>query len=227
MRSSLTILTASLVSAALGCAATFEEGRPCSEGCEAGRTCVVGRCRPEGELPAPEDALRVVLSPVDMAVIASGDAAGASRGGASAPETVTLGREGGGTVEMLLRFESTLREGAEVTSAFVVLDPVAAAPPASSPTSVEVARILEPWSPATVTWGRQPRLALPRAAGVLRARPGAPSRVDVTALVRDWGRRLPDDHGIAIIFRGSDAAGSTFSMGTTSGGGPRLDAYVR
>lgn len=220
VRSSLTILAASLVSAALGCAATFEEGRPCSEGCEAGRTCVVGRCRPEGELPAPEDALRVVLSPVDMAVIASRDAA-------RAPETVTLGREGGGTVEMLLRFESTLREGAEVTSAFVVLDPVVAAPPAGSPTSVEAARILEPWSPATVTWGRQPRLALPHAAGVLRARPGAPSRVDVTALVRDWRRRLPDDHGIAIIVRGSDAAGSTFSLGTTSGGGPRLDAYVR
>lgn len=205
-----------------GCAAQIDGGRLCAEGCEAGKTCVVGRCRSPEEPPAPSDTLRVILTPVDLAVIAS-------RGDPSAdlPETLALGRAADGTVELLLRFAAPFRDDADVVSAFVLLDPLEGAPPASSPASFEMARILDPWQAATVSWGRQPRLDLLRRAGTGRALPAAPLRIDVTPLVRDWGKRLPADHGIALLVQGDDAIGKAFAMGTTSGLGPRLEVYVR
>jgi hypothetical protein len=205
-----------------GCAAQVDGGRLCSDGCEGGKTCVVGRCRAAEESPSPSDTLRVVVAPVDLAVIAS-------RGepGESLPETLALGRATDGTVELLLRFAAPFHDDADVMSAFVVLDPLESAPPAARPATFEIARILEPWQPSIVTWGRQPRLDLPRRAGVVRALPTAKLRVDVTPLVRDWGKRLPEDHGIALLVRGDDAIGQAYAMGTTSGTGPRLEVYVR
>lgn len=205
-----------------GCAAHVEAARPCPEGCEAGKSCVVGRCRPSEEVPSPADTLRVILTPVDVAVIAEKGSQGDSP-----PETVALGRASDGTVEILLRFSATWRDDADVVSAFVVLDPIAGAPPPSSPASFEMARILEPWRSSTTTWGRQPRLDLPERAGAARAVASTPVRIDVTALVQKWRQRSRDDHGIALLVRGDDAVGGAFSLGTTSGAGPRLEAYVR
>jgi hypothetical protein len=216
-------LAAFLAALALaGCTAQLADGRACLPACEAGKACVVGRCRAAEESPAPADTRRVFVVPVDVAVIAE-------RGsqGAGLPETIALGRAADGTVELLLRFTPTWRDDADVVSAFVVLDPVEGALPSRSPASVETARILEPWQPATVTWGRQPRLDLPRPAGIVSARPSTSARIDVTPLVRDWSKRLPDDYGIALLVQGSDALGGAFTMGTTAGNSPCLEAYVR
>ncbi|APR83180.1 Hypothetical protein A7982_08529 [Minicystis rosea] len=188
-----------------------------------GRACVAGRCRtPEAPI-AQGDALRVVLAPADLAVVGLRGGGG----GAELPETVALGRAASGTVVMFFRFEATWRDDAEVQSAFLVLEPVDATPPATAPINFEMARVVEPWTPAVVSWGRQPRLAVPLTAGTMRARATSPMRVDVTPLVKSWARRDTDDHGIALLAKGDDAEGAVVSMGVTQGRGPRLEVYVK
>ena len=53
------------------------------------------------------------------------------------------------------------------------------------------------------------------------------ARVDVTRIVKVWGKRKNDDQGIALIADGDDAFGTVFALGPTGGQGPRLEAYVR
>lgn len=226
VRSSSAVVCAVAALAALagapGCAASDGLGRLCEGGCEEGKSCVIGRCRAPDEAPAPADTRRVVLAPSELAVIAAGSASSSL-----VPETVALGRAEGGTVALLLRFAATWRDDSDVLSAFVILDPVDSAPPAAQPAIFEAARILEPWQAAVVSWGRQPRLDLPKLAAVVRAIPGTPVRIDVTGLVRAWAKRDADDHGLALLVHGDDRLGSAFSMGITGGAGPRLEAYVR
>jgi hypothetical protein len=218
-------LVVPLALALVSCAASLGEAGPCPGApCEQGRSCVAGRCHADDAPPAPADTRRVVLAPTDVAVVAS---RGSGGGGDLLPDTVALGRAEGGTVVMLFRFAATWRDDAEVASAFLVLDLVDAAPPSGSPIAFESARIVEPWQPAIVSWGRQPRLGVPRQAGTVRARPQVPVRVDVTPLVRDWARRAPDDHGIALLAKGDDAYGSPVYMGVARGLGPRLEVYVK
>jgi hypothetical protein len=173
---------------------------------------------------SPADALRVVLSPQDLAVVASGGRGG---GGTELPDTVALGRNASGTVVMLFRFAATWRDDAEVVSAFLVLDAIDGTPPSASPITFEMAKILDPWQPEVTTWGRQPRLSVPKTAGTMRARPQVPLRVDVTPLVRDWAKHDADDHGIALMARGDDAYGAVISTGVSMGMGPRLEVYVK
>jgi hypothetical protein len=185
---------------------------------------VAGRCRPQDVAPSPGDTVRVVLSPTDLAVVA---ARGTGGGGPELPDTVALGRSSSGTVVMLFRFAATWRDDAEVASAFLLLEPLDGAPPALGSIAFEMARIVEPWQPAVVSWGRQPRLAVPLVAGAQRARPSLPVRVDVTPLVRGWQRRDADDHGIALLAKGDDAYGTVVSMGVSLGKGPRLEVYYK
>lgn len=138
-----------------------------------------------------------------------------------------MGRGEGGETVLLLRFEAAFGDGSEITSAFLVLDPVEGAPLARRPLDVEIARILEPWSSSTASWGRRPRLSLPERAAPIRPQPQSAARVDVTHIVRAWASRKPDDHGIAILITGDDALGATYSMGITDGSGPRLEVYAR
>ncbi len=222
-------LTLALAAALASCAAPLEDGRPCSTAdvataCEQGRACVAGRCRASEGAPAPADAVRVVLAPVDLAVVAS---RGSGGGGAELPDVVALGRGSSGTVVMLFRFAATWRDDAEVASAFLVLDALDGARPATSPITFEMARVAEPWQPGVVSWGRQPRLGVPKTAGTQRPRTAVPIRVDVTPLVREWGRRDGDDHGIALLSHGDDAFGALVSTGVSQGHGPRLEVYVK
>jgi hypothetical protein len=208
-----------------GCGAAADDAAPCAGAgvCGPGY-CVAGRCRAADALPSRIDARRLLLSPEDIAVLAS-------RGGGAAtagiPDAVALGRASSGDVVLLLRFAATWRDDTEIESAFVVLDPLAGAPPAARAVTLEVARILEPWRSETATWGRQPRLSIPTTAAVVRRRPAVPLRIDVTPLVRDWARRRGDDHGIAILAPGGDAVGVAYAMGISQGAGPRLEVYAR
>ena len=217
-------LVASLVGSLTSCAARLQEPACAGPGsCEQGRSCVVGRCRPLETTPSPTEALRVVLEPADLAVVAS---SGSGGGGDELPESVTLGRATNGTVVLLFRFVPTWHEAAEVTSAFLVLEPLEG-PPAVDAATFEMARILEPWLAGSASWGRRPRLDIPKTAGTIRARALLPVRIDVTPLVRDWVKRKHDDHGIALLARGEDAYGTAFSLGVSRGRRPRLEVYVR
>lgn len=224
VRCSLHLLAPALALSLAACAAPLGEAHPCPEAaCAEGRSCVAGRCRAPDAPASQGDALRLVLVPADLAVVGL-------RGGGGGPElpaTVALGRAEGGTVVMFFRFEAPWREDAEVQSAFLVLDPLEGTPPPLGSVSFEMARVVEPWQPAIVTWGRQPRLAVPMTAGTVRARPTLPVRVDVTPLVRRWARREADDHGIALLATGDDAYGAVVSLGVSQGRGPRLEVYVK
>jgi len=128
---------------------------------------------------------------------------------------------------LLLQFAMDLGRGDEVLGAFVVLSPLQAAPSPPRSTALEIARIVEPWNPETVSWGRRPRLGPIENAGLVRALPRLPNRIDVTGVVRGWSRRAPDEHGIALLAAGQDSPGSTYSMGLTEGSGPVLEVYLR
>jgi hypothetical protein len=108
-----------------------------------------------------------------------------------------------------------------------VLEALDDTPPPTNPITFEMARIVEPWQPGVVSWGRQPKLDVPRTAGTLLARPAIPFRIDVTPIVREWGRRAPDDHGLALLAHGDDAYGAVVSTGNARADGPRLEVYVK
>jgi hypothetical protein len=224
MPPSLRSAVAAAISFIAGCTSATPDPPVCTGTgvCGAGGYCVVGRCRPADTTPAPADARRVLLPPQEIAVLTS---QGESR--AAAKEAVALGRAQAGCMVVLLRFAATWRDDAEVASAFLVMEPVEGAPPAGGEVTLEVARILTPWRSETATWGRQPQLSIPEAAAVVRRLRAAPLRIDVTGLVRDWARRRPDDHGIAILAPGEDPVGAAYSMGVSEGAGPRLEVYLR
>lgn len=230
---SVTTAAAAIAAAALvvSCGGKKIESRVCDGPGSCGADlCVVGRCRPAAASPAPSDTRRVLLEPSDISVLARGAKGSEGSDGERAramPEAIALGQKGSGGTVILLRFTSTWRDDSDVTSAFVVLDPVEGAPLARQAATVEVARILTAWDGATASVGRQPRLSLPEKAAVIRPRPPSPARIDVTRLVREWPKRLADDHGIALLIDGDDALGAAFSMGVTDGSGPRLEVYVR
>jgi hypothetical protein len=210
----------------LGCGASDQKQAqtPCTGAgtCSTG-TCVAGRCRPEGAAPTKSNSTRVVLVPRDFTVLTAENDHDAS----STPEAVALGRASTGRALMLFRFVSTWREDADIESAFFVMDAIEGAPlPVAAPT-VEIARILSPWSSTTTTWGRQPRLGLPEPAGTLRVIPSLPLRLDVTPSVRAWAKRERDDYGLALLVDGKDENGVLTSTGITKGLGPHLEVYLK
>ena len=211
--------------ALLGCGSASQQAAdPCTGtgACPTG-LCVAGRCRAADAPPAKSTSARVVLLPRDVAVLT----ANAAEEGDALPESVALGRADLGRTVVLCRFVSTWREDADIQSAYFVMDAVEGAPlPATAPT-VEIARILSPWSSATVTWGRQPSLGMVEAAGALRVSPSLPLRVDVTPAVRAWAKRERDDHGLALLVDGADPVGVLASTGLTKGLGPHLEVYLK
>jgi hypothetical protein len=218
-------LGSALAIALLGCgSASTEAASPCvgTSACAVG-VCVAGRCRTADTPPAKAGSTRVVLVPRDLAVLT----AEGGEGGGALPETVALGRQSTGRAVMLLRFVSTWREDADIESAYFLIDPIEGAPLPVTPPVVEIARILSPWSSATTTWGRQPRIGLPEAIGPLRVLPSVPLRLDVTPQVRAWAQRERADHGLAVLVDGSDPNGVLASTGLTKGLGPHLEVYLR
>lgn len=207
------------------CAAPIAEGGACREAgsCEAGKSCIMGLCRPPDAPLTPVDAQRVVLAPSEIAVVSALSSGG---GGDELPDTFALGRSSDGTVILLMRFAPSWNESAEVLRAMLVLDTIEG-PPALLPATIEAARISGPWLAATASWGRTPKLDVPFAAGSVVPRPPIPVRVDVTQLVRDLARKKQDDQGIALLAHGDDVNGTAIALGVSRGGGPRLEVYLR
>jgi hypothetical protein len=141
-------------------------------------------------------------------------------------DAVAVG-EATGEILVLLRFAASYRDDAEIVRAFVVLDPLAGAPPAAGRTTLEVAAILEPWASSTATWGRRPRLAVPELAAIAGPGEGRRVRLDVTELVRRWSKHRADDHGIAIFANTASQPARFFSTGLAHANGPELEVYLR
>lgn len=180
----------------------------------------MGRCRPTGSVPARPTSRRLLVEPADLAVLSQRE----SDHGA---DTISLGGAAHGDVVVLLAYDVELEPGDEVEGAFIVLEPAEDALPAEGLVPLEVASVRSPWSSASASWGRQPKMSLPTDAGYARARPPAVLRVDVTHLVRDWPARPQSVHGIALLAESTEPVGATYARGTTGGHPPRLEVYLK
>ena len=186
--------------------------------CGPGRICSAGRCVLPATDPVASDADRIVVAATDMAVVSA-------RGGDDAlPAEIALA--GGCSPVVLLRFPAPWGNHARIAAAFLTLELADAAVAHARPLTLSVARVLEPWSGGAVTWSRLPRLSPP----LLHAEVEPPPRmvrIDVTEIVRRWGRGRSDDQGIALWASSAGAAGPTYATGALGTAGPRLDVYVR
>jgi len=165
---------------------------------------------------------RVLVAPTEMAVVSSlpGE-------DGVLPVAIPVGTASGSSVVVLLRFPATWGNRARVASAFLTLEPTSGAVPTTDSRSVSVARVLEPWSAADVSWGRLPRLSAPEARALATARPPKTLRVDVTAIVQRWARAKTGDHGIALLTGGGAPTVASYATGASGERGPRLDVYLR
>jgi hypothetical protein len=154
----------------------------------------------------PNDAERVVVAPSDLALVRP--------------------RAQSTTAVMLVRFAP--RWGNQnVVGAFLLLGASDGSWPDSRPVTLTVARILDAWDRATVTWGRLPRTSPPEFTATVNGAAADPLRIDVTPLVRRWATARPSDQGFAIVFDGTSPFSSAYAPGDANGTAPRLDVYVR
>jgi len=184
---------------------------------------VAGACHAENAVPAHPSSHRILLSPVDMAVLASSD----DLGGSPLPEVAALGRAASGDWLWLMSFEPKLDADSEVEAAYLLLEIAEGTPSAAAPVPIEVAEILGRWASDSASWGRQPKLGLLRSLAPAQPRPGAPLRVEVTDVVRGWADGRSRTRGIALLADGVDAHGASIATGLTRGVGPRLEVYLR
>lgn len=194
-----------------GCAPRARMCRATSE-CAAKSACVAGRCQLEGAnlRPAIDSARRLVASPTEIAFVSK-------RHGApgALPMNARLGKDGG---KLLLRFEVALPPAASVIEAYVVLRRSPWVDDDPAPLSLHATRIIEAWHQGSISWARQPR-ALDARLPSTTIDPAGPSlvRVDVRDIVRQWARRDPRDHGLAIVAEGESPTGMSFALVAGSG----------
>jgi hypothetical protein len=128
---------------------------------------------------------------------------------------------------MLMRFPTPWGRTARIGGAFLVLQAVEGAYPETHPVRITVSRVLDPWDPARVTWGRQPRLSPESGAAWAVTGPPRALRIDVTTIVQRWQRPDHEEYGIALLANPDDVASTSYATGTGGGVGPRLDVYLR
>ncbi|MBX3262793.1 MAG: DNRLRE domain-containing protein [Labilithrix sp.] len=206
-RAAIALVGTSFAALASGC---VPRARLCSASsdCADKSACVAGRCQIEKATvkPAVDSARRVVVRPVDVAYVKSGD--GPSRG--ALPTVFVLGKDGG---KLFLRFSVAVPPTSNVVEAYVVLRRSADVDDDPAPIHLHATRIIDVWEGGSVSWAIQPRSVETRAPST-RVDPGARSlvRLDVRELVRHWGRRDPNDQGIAIVADNETTSGSTFAL---------------
>lgn len=143
------------------------------------------------------------------------------------PAEISLGRVSLGSMVVLLRFPTPWGNHVRVSSAFLTLEPSEGALPETEPVEVSVARVLERWSAAEVSWGRLPRLSAPEVRAFATATPPKTLRIDVSAIVQRWARGQANDQGLALMAGSGANTGATYSSGVGGAPGPRLDVYLR
>ncbi|MBX3202806.1 MAG: DNRLRE domain-containing protein [Labilithrix sp.] len=199
----------SFVALASGC---VPRARLCTAAsdCADKSACVAGRCqidKPTAK-PAVDSARRVVVRPVDVAYVKSGD----GPSGGALPTVFVLGKDGG---KLFLRFSVAVPATANVVEAYVVLRRSPDVDDDPAPVHLHATRIVDAWQGGSVSWAIQPRSVETRSPST-RVEPGARAlvRLDVRELVRHWARREPTDQGIAIVADNETASGSTFALST-------------
>lgn len=216
---------ASISLALVGCVPRARLCTATSE-CAAGNACVAGRCQLEKATvkPAVDSARRLVVRPVDMAVVARGDRAAEG----ALPPIFALGRD---SAKLLLRFSVTLPSNANVIEAYVVLRRSSAVDDDPAPISLHATRIEETWNGGSVSWAMQPRISETRSPSTLVEPSGTPLvRMDVREIVKHWAKRDPTDQGIAIVAENDTRTGTTFAItgeGADRDVEPYLELYVR
>lgn len=189
--------------------------------CSPGNACVAGRCQLEKSTvkPAVDSARRLVVRPVDMAVIATGS----GPSGGALPPVFALGRD---SARLYLRFSVALPSNASVIEAYVVLRRSSAVDDDPAPISLHATRIEEAWNGGSVSWAIQPRMSEVRApATVVEPNGSALVRMDVREIVRHWAKHDPNDQGIAIVADEETRTGTTFAI-TGAGADREVEPYL-
>jgi hypothetical protein len=196
-----------LASSALGCVPRSRMCTATSE-CSDKSACVAGRCQLEkaSVKPAVDSARRLVVRPVDIAYLRSGD----GPSGGALPPLFALGAGGG---KLFLRFAAVVPSTANVIEAYVVLRRSRLVDDEPTPISLHATRIVDPWKGGSISWARQPRSTETRSP-TTTVEPSGSSivRLDVRELVRQWARHDPSDQGIAIVAENETRTGTTFAL---------------
>jgi hypothetical protein len=176
--------------------------------CEAKSACVAGRCQLEKPTvkPAVDSARRLVVRPIDLAYVTSGDPAAHG----ALPVVFALGKNRG---RLFLRFSVAVLPTTNIVEAYVVLHRSTIVDDDPAPVSLHATRIVESWNGGSVSWALQPHATETRSPSTLVEPGGSPLvRVDVRELVRHWARHDPADHGIVIEAENETRTGTTFAL---------------
>lgn len=209
-------------------AACAGQQKPCSPDaeCGAGGACVIGRCREATKDVVSSESRRVVLLARKIAVISSRDVpldGSISRPPVDASITA-FGANASGDVVVLLDFDGDVGNGVDVEGAFLVIDPEPGSPGPTASVQIDVAAVLSAWEPASVSWGRTPRLGLPLGAARVPTARRASIRIDVTEAV---AKSRSVGHGFALLASGSDPVGARLVTMARSTSGPKLELYLK
>jgi hypothetical protein len=186
--------------------------------CSENEECLAQRCVPLGADPVDPGSRRLVLEPLQVAVVRRQRAAA---GGL--PASVTFGGPTDQSEQLLLRFPEAWA-GTDVSAAFLLLRPAPSAAPSASDVPLDVALAASSWSSGSTA--EAPSIRSPHSAGVGRTRPPATLRIDVTALLRELASQPGQGHGFVVRAREESTRGAVYSTGA-DGLAPRLDVYFR
>lgn len=194
--------------------------QPCRSpsACPENEECLAQRCLPVGAEPVDPSSRRLVLEPVQLAVVRTHE-----NPQPGVPPTVSLGGPSEQSEQLLVRFAQSWLSS-DVDAAFLSLQAAAAAEPSADDVRIEVALASGSWSSGTV--GDAPSTRSPSSSGVGRTRPPAALRVDVTAQLRELAEQPERDRGFVVRASGESVRSAVYSTGT-DGFGPRLDVYFR
>jgi hypothetical protein len=195
--------------------------------CGSSYACVAGRCvntaaSADAAAPLPAIAargvVRLVARPTDLAYLRHGDPAGAG-----VPEIVTLGTADGS--RLFMRFDAAIPAGATVIEAHLIVLRASEVDADPAPVALHAARVAEPWSAASISWARQPRVEETRSpAAFVTASGREVVRIDVRELVAGWALHDARDQGLALVADTAGVTGVALRAGLAS---PRLDIYYR
>ena len=213
----------SILEFALLVLACSPQPRPCVSptDCPQAAECLANSCAPIGADPVNAISLRVVLRPIEAAVVAE---AGDENTLASA---VVFGSRSVGASALYLRFRPPPIGPGNLERAFLVLEPMPGAQPTTADVSLAVWRIAGSWTATDLTWMNQPPATHPGTVAIARTGPPQMLRVDVTELVRHFRSHPRENRGVVLKADGGTAFGAAYCTGLGVGTPPALELYYR